>query len=57
MYLATRWKVEAIKFYCQWQVGSLDDSHLRCFCERGDTEVSLNRLWQKSYCCDYGREL
>jgi len=48
MCLARGWKVVAIKFFCRWKVGILDDSHLRWFCERGHTEVSLNRLWQKS---------
>jgi hypothetical protein len=38
------WKVVAIKFFCWCKFESLDDSHLRWFCERGCTEVSLYRL-------------
>ena len=55
--LSRQWSVEAAKFRSKSQGGSLDNSQLRWLCARGCTEVSLNRLWQKFYCCDYSREL
>jgi len=49
--------VETIKFLFRWQPEILDNSQFRPLRQRGCTEVSLKRLWQKYYYCDYIREL
>ena len=50
--------VETIQFFFWWQLEILDNSQFsRPLRQRGCTEVSLNRLWQKCYYCDYIREL
>ena len=55
---AKSWSVETIEFLFRWQLEILGNSQFsRPLCQRGCTEVSMNRLWQKYYYCDCIREL